>query len=257
MLNRLDVRRYQAFMLLIVLLIVWHAVTVIFGYDPIVLPGPTVVAGEFVEVLGNGQLAEAMGQTLVPLGQALVVSAVLGGVLGLAFGSFRVLGIITRPYLWAAFALPRVALLPLFLLWLGVGHTLKFWLVVASATIPLILSVMDGMGTVDESLVRCAKSFLANKWQIVTKVVIPSTVPFIANGLRLAISRGFVAIIVSEMVVSTGGVGTEAMRAITGSLNTARMLAYTLVMIVLGVLLVQISRGVEQYASRWRPASGL
>lgn len=257
MLNRLDLRRSPALLLLVTLLVLWQVVTAVFAYDPIVLPSPVGVSTEFVEVLSNGQLLEAMRLTLVPLGQALVVSAVLGAVLGLVFGTFRLLGTLSRPYLWAGFALPRVALLPLFLLWLGVGSSLKFWLVVASATIPLVLSVMDGMGTVDTSLVRCARSFLANKWQVVTKVVIPSTVPFIANGLRLAISRGFVAIIVAEMVVSTGGVGTEAMRATTGALNTARMLAYTLVMIVLGMMLVQISRGIEQYASRWRPPSGL
>lgn len=257
MTSRWDWRRYQALMLLVVLLLTWQFVTAAGGYSSIILPSPIGVVEEFVAEVSNGQMLEAMRLTLVPLVQALVVSGILGAVLGLLFGSFRVLGIVTRPYLWAGFALPRVALLPLFLLWLGVGQSLKFWMVVASATIPLVLSVMDGMSTVDISLVRCARSFLANKWQLVTKVVVPSTVPFIANGLRLAISRGFVAIIVSEMVVSTGGVGTQAMEATMGNISTARMLAYTVVMIVFGVLLVQVSRALESYASRWRVASGV
>lgn len=257
MTSRWDWRRYQALMLLVVLLLAWQLVTAIGGYSSIILPSPVQVVTEFGAELGNGQMLEAMRLTLVPLVQALIVSGILGAVLGLLFGSFRLLGIITRPYLWAGFALPRVALLPLFLLWLGVGQSLKFWLVVASATIPLVLSVMDGMSTVDASLIRCARSFLANKWQLVTKVVVPSTVPFIANGMRLAISRGFVAIIVSEMVVSTGGVGTEAIEATVGNINTARMLAYTVVMIAFGVLLVQVSRYLEGFASRWRVASGV
>lgn len=257
MMNRWDWRRYQALMLLIVLLLTWQSVTMFSGYSSILLPSPILVVQEFVSEVASGELLDAMRLTLVPLAQALVVSGILGAVLGLLFGSFRLLGIVTRPYLWAGFALPRVALLPLFLLWLGVGQSLKFWMVVASATIPLILSVMDGMNTVDASLLRCARSFLANKWQLVTRIVIPSTVPFIANGLRLAISRGFVAIIVSEMVVSTGGVGTEAIEATMGNINTAKMLAYTLVMILFGILLVQVSRGLEGYASRWRVASGV
>lgn len=257
MTSRRDWRHYQALMLLVVLLVTWQLVTVVGGYSSILLPSPVGVVEEFVGEAASGEMLDAMRLTLVPLVQALVVSGILGAVLGLLFGSFRVLGIVTRPYLWAGFALPRVALLPLFLLWLGVGQSLKFWMVVASATIPLVLSVMDGMGTVDASLVKCAKSFLANKWQLVTKVVVPSTVPFIANGMRLAISRGFVAIIVSEMVVSTGGVGTEAIEATMGNINTAKMLAYTVVMILFGVLLVQVSRKLEGFASRWRVASGV
>lgn len=181
----------------------------------------------------------------------LALSLLVGIPLGLAIGMSPTADLITSPYLWGFFAMPRIALAPLMILWFGFGTTTKIWLVFLSAVIPLMLSCKDGVQTVDESLVRAARSFGAGRLDMFAKVIAPNTLPFIASGVRNGISRGFVGLLVIELTVGSGGIGTEVMQSMR-DFNTGRMFAFALVLIVIALVLVSLSRRLENYASRWR-----
>jgi NitT/TauT family transport system permease protein len=114
-----------------------------------------------------------------------------------------------------------------------------------------MLSCKDGVQTTDESLIRAARSFGAGRLQLFGKVIAPNTLPFIASGVRNGISRGFVGLLVIELTVGTGGIGTEVMRSMR-DLDTGRMFAFTATLIALALVLVSLSRRLENYASRWR-----
>jgi NitT/TauT family transport system permease protein len=194
---------------------------------------------------------EATANSMYAMSIGLAISLVVGIPLGVAIGMSPTADLITSPYLWGFFAMPRIALAPIMVLWLGFGAEIKIWLVVLSAIIPIILSAKDGVQTTDESLVRAARSFGAGRLQMFSKVVVPNTLPFIASGVRNGISRGFVGLLVIELTVGTGGIGTEVMRSMR-DLDTARMFAFTATLIVLALFLVSLSRRLEAYASRWR-----
>jgi ABC-type nitrate/sulfonate/bicarbonate transport system permease component len=229
----------------------WHLSIVVFDPNPILFPGPVEVWDEFTKAVADGSMWEAVTNSMYAMSIGMAISLAIGIPLGLIIGMSPTLDLITSPYLWGFFAMPRIALAPLMVLWLGFGDEIKIWLVVLSAIIPIILSCKDGVQTTDESLVRAARSFGAGRVQLFAKVIAPNTLPFIASGVRNGISRGFVGLLIIELTVGTGGIGTEVIRSMR-DLDTARMFAFTAALIALALFLVSLSRQLENYASRWR-----
>jgi ABC-type nitrate/sulfonate/bicarbonate transport system permease component len=229
----------------------WQTVVFVTGISPILLPSPGSVVDQFVEVWQLDLLLPAIGESLSALAVGLGVALVFGVVLGLAVGAFRWLDVLASPYLYGLFATPTIALMPLFVLWLGFGSSIKTLLVVIGALVPLTLSVKEGVQTVDESLLQAARSFGAGRLDLFRKVVVPFTLPFIANGIRNGISRGFVGLLIVEMRLGSGGIGTQVMRSIR-QFNTARMFAYVAVLVITALTLIMLSRKLEARISRWR-----
>jgi NitT/TauT family transport system permease protein len=229
----------------------WHLAIVVFDPTPILVPGPAEVWDEWSKAAADGSMWTATADSMYAMSIGLVISLAVGIPLGLIIGMSPTLDLITSPYLWGFFAMPRIALAPLMVLWLGFGAEIKIWLVVLSAVIPIMLSCKDGVQTTDESLARAARSFGAGRVQLFAKVIVPNTLPFIASGVRNGISRGFVGLLVIELTVGTGGIGTQVIRSMR-DLDTGRMFAFTATLIALALILVSLSRQLENYASRWR-----
>jgi ABC-type nitrate/sulfonate/bicarbonate transport system permease component len=229
----------------------WHLSILVFDPNPILFPGPAEVWDEWTKAAADGSMWEAVTDSMYAMSIGMVISLVIGIPLGVAIGMSPTADLITSPYLWGFFAMPRIALAPLMVLWLGFGAEIKIWLVVLSAIIPIILSSKDGVQTADESLIRAARSFGAGRLQLFAKVIVPGTLPFIASGVRNGISRGFVGLLIIELTVGTGGIGTEVIRSMR-DLDTGRMFAFTATLIALALFLVSLSRQLENYASRWR-----
>lgn len=229
----------------------WQLIVVITSINPILLPSPGSVVSEFVEVSGNGLLWPAVASSLKALAIGLALALVAGIVAGLVIGASPWLDLLTGPYLYGLFATPRIAFAPLLVLWFGFGTQTKVLLVFVSALLPLTLSCKEGVQTVDESLVRAARAFGAGRLAMFRHVVIPYTLPFIANGIRNAIARGFVGLLIIEMTVGSGGIGTQVIRSMR-QFNTARMFAFVAVLLVTALTLITLSRRLEARVSRWR-----
>jgi ABC-type nitrate/sulfonate/bicarbonate transport system permease component len=232
-------------------LLLWQGIVWITDINPILLPAPGSVVTEFRAIWQEGILWPAIVQSLQPLVVGLVAGLVLGVVLGLLIGSSAWLDLIAGPYLWAFFATPRIATVPVIILWLGFGFQAKVLIVFISTLLPVILSCKEGVQTVDDSLVRAARSFGASRFDLFRRVVVPYTLPFIANGVRNGIARGFVGLLIIEMTVGSGGIGREVIRAM-GQFKTGRMFAFVVVLVVTALVLISLSHKFEAYASRWR-----
>ncbi|MGH2819197.1 MAG: ABC transporter permease [Actinomycetota bacterium] len=230
---------------------IWQLIVVVTRINPILLPSPPEVLGQFVEVAEVGLLVPAVLESLRGLAIGLALALGVGILAGLTIGAIAWLNLLTSPYLWAMFATPRLAMLPLIVLWLGFGVETKILMVFISALLPVTLSCKEGVQTVDESLVTAARSFCARRLDLFRHVVVPFTLPFIANAIRNGISRGFVGLLIVEMRLGAGGIGTEVMRAMR-SFNTARMFAFVAVLIVTALTLITLSRKFEMRVSRWR-----
>lgn len=244
-------RRLPGTLSLAAFVLAWQAAVILFDPDPVLLPGPVSVAAAFVDAVADGSMWAATSDSMTAMAIGMTWALVLGIPLGLVIGMSPTADMITSPYLWGMFAMPRIALAPLMILWLGFGLETKVWLVFLSAVIPLMLSCKDGVQTADPSLVRAARSFGASRPALFVKVIAPSTLPFIASGVRNGISRGFVGLLVIELTVGSGGIGTQVMRAMR-SFDTARMFAFALTLVAIALLLISASRLLERYASRWR-----
>lgn len=235
---------------LLVFLGAWQLAVVVADPNPIVFPGPWLVWQAFVEAVADGSVWAAMQQSAFALTVGMALSMVAIPI-GLAIGLSPIADLITSPYLWGFFALPNIAFAPLLILYSGFGTATSVWMVFLSASVPLCLSCKDGVQTVDASLVRAARAFGGGRTQVFLKVVGPCAMPFIASGVRNAISRGFVGLLSVELIVGAAGIGGEVIKS-ARVYDTARMFAFIFLLIAIALVLVSASRRLEIWASRWR-----
>ena len=171
--------------------------------------------------------------------------------LGLLLGWYRRLNAMFEPFVTMFNAMPRVALLPLIILWLGIGIESKVAAVFLGAFFPLLVNVMAGVKTVDETLLKCARSFGASDRQIFTTLTIPSSVPFLVAGMRLALGRGLVGVVVGEMLASSAGVG-HMMALASATFQTDKVFVGLILLAGFGYLLTELLKHLENRFDSWR-----
>lgn len=236
---------------LTVLIVVWEAVVRLLGINELLLPAPSAIGLELIEVSNKGLLWGPLANTLLALAVGLAASLLFGIPVGILIGASKVMDLLSTPYLWALRATPRIAIAPLIAIWVGFGFGAKFWMVFLSAAITVLLITQEGVKTVDQGLVQVARSFGASKKDIYLKIVLPYILPFVANAVRNGIGIGIVAVLVVEMFSATGGLGSQVMRA-SNSYDGPRMFAFILVLMAMSLTLIALSRRLETYVSQWR-----
>lgn len=184
-----------------------------------------------------------------------LAAVVLGIPLGIVAGRYRKVNYFFDPWLNFMNALPRVALLPLIVLWVGIGIWSKIIVVFLGAFFTIIINTLYGVRTVDKRFLDVAHSFNASERRIFTTVVLPGSVPFILAGLRLGVGRALIGVIVGELYSANAGIGY--MIAVAGqTLQTDRLLFGVILLTMMGVILVELLRIVEKRFQRWRPSVG-
>ena len=152
-------------------------------------------------------------------------------------------------------ATPRVALLPLIIIWLGIGIPSKVGIIFLVAVFPMLINARDGVKTTPQNLLNAARSFGASEWQIFRSVVFPSTGPFILTGLRLGVGRALVGVLVGELYAATAGIGF--MITVAGAtFQTDKVFVGILIFATSGVILTTILDRVERRFDKWRPKVG-
>ena len=143
-------------------------------------------------------------------------------------------------------------LLPLLILWLGIGIESKIAIVFLGAIFPIVMNVMAGMRTLDEHLLRCARSFGATDRQILLTIALPSTLPFLIAGIRLAVGRALIGVVVGELVASTAGIG-HMMAMASASFQTDKVFVGVMILAATGYGLTELLSRAEAHFERWRP----
>lgn len=153
--------------------------------------------------------------------------------------------------MWAVYTTPRLILMPLILLWVGINDTARIVIIVLSAVPATLVVVMEGVKTVDNSLIRAAKSFGASRFRLFRSVVLPSTVPFVATGIRMGVSRGLIGLFIGELFTAANGIGYIITLA-SKTFNSARTYGMLLIFIMFCVAMVGLSQLLERKVSAWR-----
>ena len=230
-------------------LLLWQVISM--NVPPIILPGPVKVVSAFVELTLSGELVRATLQTVWPFTIGLVIAFVLGTALGLLLGIFRPAARIFDPYIFVFYSIPNIAWLPLFIAWFGVGQLTLIVFVFVSAFFPQLLTVESGAKEADSFLVEVARSLGGNKREILSVVVLPAALPYIFAGLRIAVGRALVGIIVGQLLIVATGIGY--MFQFYG--ETLSLAKYFAPLIVIAALAVLLNRGVnwaEQALIPWK-----
>jgi NitT/TauT family transport system permease protein len=180
------------------------------------------------------------------------IAAVLLGVpLGMVLGWYRRVGWLFEPVVNFFYAIPRVALLPLIVLWLGLTVWSKVAVVFLGAFMTILLSTFHGVRRVDPRLLAVAQTFGASQRHLLTSVVLPGSVPFVLSGLRLGIGRALIGVVVGELYAANAGLGFMITVA-SNNLQVNRVLFATFLLIVLGFASVEATRRLERRFATWR-----
>ncbi|PRY02271.1 ABC transporter permease [Allonocardiopsis opalescens] len=234
---------------LLVFLAVWEAVGR--SVDPLLFAPPSRMAGELPELLSSGELAAATGVTLQALVVGYLLAAVSGVLLGIAIGQWDTLGRLLGPYLFGLFSTPRVVLVPLVILWFGIGYGGRLFLVFLWSMIAIATTTADGIRNARPDLVEVARSYGAGRAQTILHVLLPGSIPFVLSGLRIGAERAVVGVVIGEMFLEITGLG-GLLQDSAQSLETARMLWAVVVIAVIGTVLITGLDALERRLSSWK-----
>jgi len=250
-------RRHEAAILggasVLVVVAVWELAWQAGWISPLFFSGPSAVAARFREDWSHGTLPAdiAYSGRNFALGFSLATAA--GVVLGVRVGWYRRLRLVVEPFVTAFFATPRIAIVPLVILWFGIGLWSKVFVVFVSAFFPILVNTIAGVKALDADLLRAARSFCASDRQIFTTVAIPGSVPFILTGVRQGVAHGLIGVVVGEMFAGSQGIGF--MIAYGGqTFATDTLFVGVAIIAFAGILLTWMAERLQRHFSRWRPS---
>lgn len=232
---------------------VFLAVWELFGRrsDPILFTYPTAIGEAFWQLLVSGELIKQLAGSMSALVVGFGASLALGVILGLVMGRSRVAEAIFEPHINALYATPQVALTPLMMMWFGLGFTVKVAVIFLFAFFPILINTAIGAKNVSASFVEVARAYLAPPHQILFKVICPAALPFVMAGVRIAIGRAVVGMIVAELFTAITGLG--AMLSLYGNIfETAKMFVVIMVLALLGIGLVHATQALERRLATWK-----
>jgi taurine transport system permease protein len=199
------------------LLLAWTLAAKYGWVAPLFLPSPWDVVSQFyavaVDGFSNATLLQHVGISLFRVGSGFLIAAAIGIPLGLAMGGSRVVRGIFAPPIQLYWPVPPLAYLPLVIIWLGIGEVAKIVLLSLAMFAPIVVSAQAGVRSVSQGRIQAAQSLGATRWQVFRHVVLPSALPEILTGLRIAIGAGWSTLVAAELVAATKGLGFMTLSA--------------------------------------------
>jgi NitT/TauT family transport system permease protein len=240
------------------LLLVWeltpHLVTISAGRK-MFFATPGEIAGTLWSLFATGTIWKPLGVSASGFAIGLGLAIVIGLPLGVLIGRSRTLNAMLDPFITAFNATPRLVFLPLLMLWFGLGLWSKVVIVLIGAMFPILINTYEGVRNADRLLINVVRSFGAREWDVVRLVVLPNALPYIVAGLRLAIGRAVLGVVVAEFFGSEDGLGVMMVQA-AGRYQVAVVFAGLIVFAALSLVMTALVKLVENRLTRWRPQTG-
>ncbi|MCM3601358.1 ABC transporter permease [Robertmurraya korlensis] len=223
-------------LLFISLLILWETIVKVKKISPLILPKPTTIAENLFTSLLSGYFTPHIFTTLVEIISGFFVGALIGIGLGLLVAQSNTLQLILRPYIIATQAMPKVALAPLLILWFGYGYTPKILIVALISFFPLFESTITGLLVVDKDRLALFQLLKASKWQTLWRLQLPTAIPYLLSGTRVAVVLSVVGAVVSEFIGANKGLGALIIVA-QGMMDTPLLFSAFILLTSIGILL--------------------
>ena len=234
----------------IAFLVIWELVgNTLQLINPMFMSAPSLVWKAAVQLFSSGEIYNDLYVSGIELFWGYVLSAVVAVPFGISIGWYKKMSYIFDPFVNAMNATPRVALLPLVIIWLGIGILSKVGIIFLGAVFPILINTRDGVKTTPVNLLT------ASEWMVFKTVVLPSTIPFILTGLRLGLGRAIVGVMVGELYAATAGIGF--MITVAGAtFQTDKVFVGVLIFALTGMLGMELLTRVEGRFNKWRPKVG-
>ncbi len=244
-------RRFVGIAVFAAILILWELGSRLGIISALVLPAPSEAFEALADLARSGNLQKHLSASL----QRLVIGFTCGSILGLIVGTAIGLNSLARaslsPLVSAIFPIPKIALLPLFIIWFGIGEGSKVATILFGSFFPTVIATYGGIDNVDRALIRMGQSFNLSRWDIIRKIVLPAALPAILSGMRISASISIILLVAAEMIGAEYGIGAYVLLA--GNLmSTDQLIAGVAMLSTLGLIVNWLIGRAERYFLSWR-----
>lgn len=237
-------------------LVAWEVLAIVGTVNPLLLASPMSTARAFIDLFATGEIWPHILASARLLLTGYAIAVVLGVLSGLLAGWFSGIQAVMAPHVALLYATPSVALMPLFIVWFGLGLLSQIVVVILLAFFPCYYAGMTAIQTTDRSLLRMARSFAAKDRKIFTAIVLPGSLPHIMSGLRLSFGKAIIGTIVVELYA--GGVGLGHLLIVFGNgFKTAEVFSVIAIIGIFGLMTQELLGWLERRFDSWRPAPDL
>jgi len=233
------------------LLAIWELICQSGVVSSLFLPAPSAILSALLEMIADGEIGVSLAASLYRILAGFFIGSLIGLAVGLVTGTSALMDKIGTPIVNAIYPIPKIALLPLFILWLGIGELSKVTIIALGVFFPVAMNTYSGVKNVDTLLLKVAASFNASWWMTMKSVVLPNALPMIFAGLRLAAGTSLLLLVAAEMIAAQVGIGALILHY--GDLMiTDRLMAGVIVLSLLGLVFNLILQFVERKAIPWK-----
>ena len=233
------------------LLAIWELICQSGVVSSLFLPAPTAILSALLQMIADGEIGVSLAASLYRILAGFFIGSLVGLAVGLVTGTSALMDKIGTPIVNAIYPIPKIALLPLFILWLGIGELSKVTIIALGVFFPVAMNTYSGVKNVDTLLLKVAASFNASWWMTMKSVVLPNALPMIFAGLRLAAGTSLLLLVAAEMIAAQVGIGALILHY--GDLMiTDRLMAGVIVLSLLGLVFNLILQFLERKAIPWK-----
>jgi len=218
--------------------------------DPALFTRPSLIAVAAVDMIGSGELWSFLAPSLVVLAIGLSLASVIGIATGLLLARFRIADVALGVYITFLYSIPSVALVPLIVLWAGYETTAKIVILFMFAFFPMAINTYQGVKNVDSKLLEVGRAFRCSERQLWANIVLPGALPFIVTGLRLAVGRGLIGMVLADLYTAISGIGYLIVRT-ASTFQVDKMFVPIVTLGLLGVTLTALLRILENRVAPW------
>ncbi|HIU63814.1 MAG TPA: ABC transporter permease [Candidatus Avacidaminococcus intestinavium] len=236
---------------LVLFLLIWEGICNSGVISTLFLPAPSRILLSLINMIESGEIARSLLASLYRIALGFVLGASIGLAAGLLTGTSALADRIGTPLIQALYPVPKIALLPLFILWLGIGELSKITIIALGVFFPVAMNTYSGVKNVDPLLIKVAVSFNASWWLTLKSVVLPSALPVIFAGFRLAAGTSLLLLVAAEMIAAQEGIGALILHY--GDLMiTEKLMAGVIVLSLLGLCFHLLLQWLEKYIIPWK-----
>ncbi|YCI04750.1 ABC transporter permease [Ensifer sp. D2-11] len=234
---------------LMVLIGLWQAAAPFI--DPLFGSYPSQIFASFLVMMESGTLVQAFWQSIQPFFAGYLLAALIGVPAGLLLGRYRIAEAALGIYVMAGYATPLIALVPLLMVWFGLGFAVKMVIIFLLAFFPVCINTWVGVKAVPKTLIEVGAAFCAPQSRIMCQIVLPATLPYIMAGLRLAIGKAVIAMIIAEFLTAISGLGGIIINA-ANSFRTAEVFVPIICVMIFAVVLDRLVAWLERKIAPWQ-----
>jgi NitT/TauT family transport system permease protein len=247
----LGAKPYASLIAFVIVLAFWEGAVRAEWISPLFLPAPSAIVAALIDLARSGLLWKNVSISLQRLAIGWTIGTAAGIAVGLSMGLWSLSRAIGLAFVSALFPIPKIALLPLLILWLGIGETSKNVTIALGVFFPTVIAVYSGVDSVPRNLIRMAQSFGVPYHDIIRKVVLPGALPYVIAGFRISTSTALILLVSAEMIGAQYGIGSFILQ--TGNMMlTDQLLAGVALLSILGMMISWILGRLERTLFRWR-----